>query len=133
MLIKLVIHLVLTLPVSTATTERAFSAMSLIRTSFCNKMENEFLSNCMIVYAEREIVDNIDSESIVDEFYRLKPRKVQLQLYFCFELHFYFQLFYVTILFTINIVWGKTSNFLLLLGVFYFIFLLMKFYVHFTI
>ncbi|KAH9667988.1 TTF-type domain-containing protein [Citrus sinensis] len=63
--------------VSTATTERAFSAMSLIKTSLRNKMENEFLSNCMVVYVEREIADTIVPESIIDEFYYLKPRKVQ--------------------------------------------------------
>ncbi|XP_024035784.1 uncharacterized protein LOC127903743 [Citrus sinensis] len=76
-LIDRLIRLVLTLPVSTATTERAFSAMSLIKTSLRNKMENEFLSNCMVVYVEREIADTIVPESIIDEFYYLKPRKVQ--------------------------------------------------------
>lgn len=40
-------------------------------------MENEFLSNCMVVYVEREIADIIVPESIIDEFYCLKPRKVQ--------------------------------------------------------
>ena len=62
----------LTLSVSTATTECAFSAMSLIKKSLCNKMENEFLSNCMVVYAEREITNTVDSDSIIDEFYCLK-------------------------------------------------------------
>jgi len=41
-LIDRLIRLVLTLPVSTATTERAFSAMKLIKTSLRSKMENEF-------------------------------------------------------------------------------------------
>ncbi|XP_024045258.1 uncharacterized protein LOC127901363 [Citrus sinensis] len=76
-LIDRLIRLVLTLPVSTATTERAFSATSLIKTSLRNKIENEFLSNCMVVYVEREIANTIVPESIIDEFYCLKPRKVQ--------------------------------------------------------
>ena len=59
-------------------TEHAFSTMSLIKTSLCNKIENEFLSNCMVVYAEREIADTIDPKSIIDEFYCLKLRKIQL-------------------------------------------------------
>ncbi|KDO46574.1 hypothetical protein CISIN_1g046422mg, partial [Citrus sinensis] len=72
-LIDRLICLMLTLPISTATTECGFSAMSLIKTSLCNNMENEFISYCMVVYAEREIADTIDSDSIIDEFHCLKP------------------------------------------------------------
>ncbi|ONH96447.1 hypothetical protein PRUPE_7G129800 [Prunus persica] len=49
-LIDRLIRLVLTLLVSTATTERAFSAMKLVKTALSNKMENEFLADSMIVY-----------------------------------------------------------------------------------
>ncbi|KAH9751553.1 hypothetical protein KPL71_014337 [Citrus sinensis] len=82
-LIDRLIHLVLTLPVSTATTERAFSAMKLIKTSLHSKMENEFFfffSDCMVIYVEREITDIINSDSVIDDFYNSKPSKVQLQL-----------------------------------------------------
>ncbi|XP_052288934.1 uncharacterized protein LOC102623386 isoform X2 [Citrus sinensis] len=89
--------------VSTATTERAFSAMSLIKTSLRNKMKNEFLSNCMVVYVEREIADTIVPESIIDEFYCLKPRKVQFLLYFCIDYIFIFY-FYIIILFKVIII-----------------------------
>ncbi|KDO72487.1 hypothetical protein CISIN_1g038425mg, partial [Citrus sinensis] len=44
-LLDRLIRLVLTLPVSTATIERAFSAMKLIKTTHRNKLENEFLSD----------------------------------------------------------------------------------------
>ncbi|KDO65534.1 hypothetical protein CISIN_1g041731mg, partial [Citrus sinensis] len=73
------IRLVLTLHVSTATTERAFSAMKLIKTTHRNKMENEFLSDCIVIYIEREIADNIDSDAIVDEFSFLKNHRTQLR------------------------------------------------------
>ncbi|KAH9743313.1 TTF-type domain-containing protein [Citrus sinensis] len=78
-LLDRLIRLVLTLPVSTATTERAFSAMKLIKTTHRNKMENEFLSDCMVIYIEREIEDNIDSDAIADEFSFLKNRRTQLR------------------------------------------------------
>ncbi|CAL9019982.1 unnamed protein product [Prunus brigantina] len=52
-LIDRLIRLVLTLPVSTATTERAFSAMKLVKTALRNKMKNEFLVDSMIVYIEK--------------------------------------------------------------------------------
>ena len=42
MSIDRLICLVLTLPVSTATTERAFSAMKLLKTRLRNKMKDDF-------------------------------------------------------------------------------------------
>ncbi|KAJ8775426.1 hypothetical protein K2173_023191 [Erythroxylum novogranatense] len=47
----LVVTLVLTLPVSTATTERSFSAMKIVKTRLRNKMEDEYLSDCLLVYS----------------------------------------------------------------------------------
>ena len=38
-------------------------------------MDDEFLENCMVVYIKRELADTIDSDSIIDEFASLKPRK----------------------------------------------------------
>ena len=48
-LVYRLIVLVLTLPVSTATSERSFSAMKLIKTRLRNKMEDDFLSNSSIL------------------------------------------------------------------------------------
>ena len=75
-LIDRLIRLVLTLPVSTATTERAFSAMNLLKTQLRNKMDNDFLTDCMVIYIEREIADSIDVDSIIDEFDE-KSRRVK--------------------------------------------------------
>ena len=68
-LIDRLIRLVLTHPVSTATTERAFSAMKLLKTRFHNIMKDEFLADNMIVYIEKEIAGNFNIEMIMDEFY----------------------------------------------------------------
>ncbi|XP_073035318.1 uncharacterized protein [Primulina eburnea] len=73
------IRLVLTLPVSTATTERSFSSMKLLKTSLRNKMEEELLADSMIIYIEREFTAEIDTDSIIDEFYSMKNRRAQLQ------------------------------------------------------
>ena len=78
-LIDRLVRLVLTLPVTTATTERAFSAMKHVKTALRNKMEDEFLADSMIVYIERELSEPIDSDSIVDDFYSMKNRRAQLQ------------------------------------------------------
>ncbi|CAL1401780.1 unnamed protein product [Linum trigynum] len=79
-LICRLIRLVLTLPVSTATTERSFSAMKHVKTDLRNKMGNEFLDDCLTIFFEREYVIGMDEDSIIDEFAKLKDRRVQLTL-----------------------------------------------------
>ena len=74
-LIDRLIRLVLTLLVFTATTERAFSVMKLLKTRLRNKMEDEFLADNMIVYIEKEIAGNFTIEMIMDEFYSMKNRR----------------------------------------------------------
>ncbi|CAN6547093.1 unnamed protein product [Malus baccata var. baccata] len=71
-LIDRLIRLVLTLPISTATTERAFLAMNLIKTRRRNKMESEFLADSMVVYIEKELAEKIDSEEITKDFNSIK-------------------------------------------------------------
>ena len=73
-LIDRLICLVLTLPVSTATIKRAFSAMKLLKTRLRNIMKDEFLADNMIVYIEKEIAGNFTIEMIMDEFYSMKNR-----------------------------------------------------------
>ncbi|XP_020100524.1 uncharacterized protein LOC109718621 [Ananas comosus] len=69
------VKLVLILPVSTATTERAFSAMNIIKTDLRNKMDDDFLTNSLIVYIEREIAEKFTVDSIIDGFRDLKERR----------------------------------------------------------
>lgn len=73
------IYLVLTLPVSTAKVERAFSAMKHVKTAIRNNMDDGFLVDCMIVYIERKFAKNIDIDSIIDEYYAIKHRRAHLK------------------------------------------------------
>jgi hAT family C-terminal dimerisation region len=57
---------VITLPVSAATTERAFSAMKLIKTGLQNKMGDDFLRDYMVVYIENKIVEKFTSDEIIN-------------------------------------------------------------------
>jgi hypothetical protein len=59
-LIDILIRLVLTLPVSTGTTKRAFLAIKIVKTRLCNKMEDEFLENNLIVYIEMKISESFN-------------------------------------------------------------------------
>ncbi|KAF2289443.1 hypothetical protein GH714_036213 [Hevea brasiliensis] len=79
-LIDRLVRLVLTLLVSTATNEQAFSAMSLVKTKLHNKMRDDFLANSLITYIEKEITDTFSIDSIIDEFYAMKERRVQLKM-----------------------------------------------------
>ena len=76
-LIYRVVRLVLTLPVFPATTERAFSAMNVIKTNLRNKMKDEFLLDAMILFIERDIAMTISMDSIIDNFEDLKRWRVR--------------------------------------------------------
>jgi hypothetical protein len=51
--------------------------MKHVKTVLRNKIEEEFLADSMMIYIERELVEDIDSDSIIDEFYTTKHRRVQ--------------------------------------------------------
>jgi hypothetical protein len=79
LLIDRLIRLILTLPVSTTTTERAFSAMKIVKIRLRNRMEDDFLTNYLIVYIEQEIAERFTIDMIIDDFYSMKERRVQLK------------------------------------------------------
>jgi hypothetical protein len=59
---------VLALFIFIAITERIFSAMNIIKIKLCNKIEDEFLTNFLMVYIEREVDATISIDSIIDNF-----------------------------------------------------------------
>ncbi|KAK2654057.1 hypothetical protein Ddye_013913 [Dipteronia dyeriana] len=75
-LCQCIIVLVLTLPVSTATTERLFPAKRIVKTRLCNKMDDDFFTNSLIMYIEREIAEKLNIYSIIDDFRDPKERRV---------------------------------------------------------
>ncbi|XP_055959769.1 uncharacterized protein LOC126657112 [Mercurialis annua] len=77
-LIYRLIELALVLPVATASVERAFSAMNIIKTDLRNKMGDEFLSDNLSCYIEKAIFLKIDNESILQRFQAMQTRRMQL-------------------------------------------------------
>ncbi|KAK9748526.1 hypothetical protein RND81_02G064200 [Saponaria officinalis] len=71
------ICLILTLPVSTATTERAFSSMKIIKRRLRNKMNDEFLDDLMVLYIQRRYADNIENDKVIAEFELSGSRRVK--------------------------------------------------------
>jgi hypothetical protein len=43
-----------------------------------NKIKEEFLADSLMIYIERELAEDIDSNSIIDKLYSTKHRRVQL-------------------------------------------------------
>jgi len=78
-LVDRLIRLILTLPVSTATTERVFSAIKIIKIILHNRMEDDFLVNYLIVYIEKEIAERFTIDMIINYFYFIKERRAQLK------------------------------------------------------
>ncbi|XP_015170226.1 uncharacterized protein [Solanum tuberosum] len=72
------IKFALLLPVATATVERAFSAMKLIKSELRNRMDDDFLSSCMVPYVEKRIFNTISDESIMNRFQEMKTRRIEL-------------------------------------------------------
>lgn len=77
-LIDRLLRLVVTLPVSTASAERAFSALKIVKTRLRNKMEDEFLANSLLVNIEKEIVEKYNYEDILEHFTGTKRRRDDL-------------------------------------------------------
>ncbi|KAK8340234.1 hypothetical protein V6Z11_A08G089500 [Gossypium hirsutum] len=78
-LVDKLIRLILTLPVSAASSERAFSAMKIVKTRLRSKIEDDFLRSSLVMYIEKEIAEKFDMSEIIDDFSKVKDRRVQFK------------------------------------------------------
>ncbi|XP_015162385.1 uncharacterized protein [Solanum tuberosum] len=77
-LVFLLVKFALLLPVATATVERAFSAMKIIKNDLRNRMDDEFLDGCIVPYVEKKVFKDVSNECIMKTFQEMKCRRVQL-------------------------------------------------------
>jgi hypothetical protein len=77
-LVYKLIELALLVPVSTATVERLFSAMKIIKSKLRNKIADDWFNNLMVCYVERELFRSLEEAIILRRFQNLKTRKMQL-------------------------------------------------------
>ena len=77
-LVYLLLTLALILPVATATVERAFSAMNIIKNQLRNRMGDEWLSDSLVIYIEKEIFEEVTNDTIMENFQNMKTRRGQL-------------------------------------------------------
>jgi hypothetical protein len=77
-MVYLLLKLVLLLLVATASVERAFSTMSLVKTKLRNKMCDSLLDDCLVTYIERDIFFEVNEEDIIETFMALRKRRGQI-------------------------------------------------------
>ena len=66
--------LALILLVATATVERAFSAMNIIKNQLCNQIGDQWMNDCLVTYIEKDIFKTIEYEEIMQRFQNMKSR-----------------------------------------------------------
>ncbi|XP_021306313.1 uncharacterized protein LOC8155504 [Sorghum bicolor] len=74
-LVYRLMRLVLVLPVATATVERIFSGMKIVKTNLCNRIGDQFMSNCLICYIEKEEMMKITNEAVIRRFMKMRERR----------------------------------------------------------
>jgi hypothetical protein len=67
-LVYMLIKLSLLLPVATATVERVFSAMHIVKSRLWNMMRDKWMNDSLVIYFEKDIFDKIDNEVIMKRF-----------------------------------------------------------------
>ena len=77
-LVYRLLKLALILPVATATVERCFSAMNIVKTNLRNRIGDQFLNDCLVCYVEKDVLDTISNEVVIDHFQKMKTRRGQL-------------------------------------------------------
>ncbi|TVU21929.1 hypothetical protein EJB05_31600, partial [Eragrostis curvula] len=77
-LVYRLIELALLLLVATASVERAFSAMKIIKTDLRNRMSDEWLNDLALCYIEKEIFRNLDFDKVKKRFQAMKKRRMEL-------------------------------------------------------
>jgi len=67
----------LTLPVTSATAERSFSRLKIIKNYLRSTMTNDRPSGLALISIERDLAENIDFEATINRFASMKSRRKQ--------------------------------------------------------
>lgn len=77
-LVYQLVELALVLPVATATVERVFSAMKILKTYQRNRIGDEWLNDSMMVYIEKTVFAKVDNEAVLQNYQNMQSRRIQL-------------------------------------------------------
>jgi len=73
-LVYQLLKLVLVLPIATATVERIFSGMKIVKTSLSNRIGDTYLSNRLICYVEKEELKKVTKDAVVHRFMNMEGK-----------------------------------------------------------
>ena len=77
-LVYSLVTLTLILPVATAIVEIAFLAMNIIKNQLRNRIGDQWMNDCLVIYIEKDIFKTIECEEIMQRFQNMKNRRGQL-------------------------------------------------------
>ncbi|XP_042423308.1 zinc finger MYM-type protein 1-like [Zingiber officinale] len=75
-LVYWMIELALLLPVATATVERLFSAMNIVKTDLRNRIGDEWINDSLVVYIEKDVFNTVDNEQILQRFQNTESQRI---------------------------------------------------------
>ncbi|XP_066323175.1 uncharacterized protein [Miscanthus floridulus] len=75
-MVYLVLKLILLLPVATASVERVFSALVIVKTKSRNKIGDTVLDDCLVTFIERDIFFQVNEDDIMETFMSLRKRRI---------------------------------------------------------
>jgi len=64
-----------TLPISSATAERSFSKLKLIKTYLRSTIAEDRLSNLAVLSIERNVAEDMDYNNVIETFAKMKKRR----------------------------------------------------------
>ncbi|XP_076903024.1 uncharacterized protein LOC143557965 [Bidens hawaiensis] len=79
-LVYRLVELDLVLPVATATVERSFSTIKYIKNNLRNKMDDNFLTDSLLCYVEKDVFANVENEAVLQRFQAMGPVDYNYQL-----------------------------------------------------
>ena len=69
-----VLHIAARLPVTTAGNESLFSSLQIVKNYLRSTTGDDRLSHIFLIFAEKDLVKNLNYDEIVDDFAKMKPR-----------------------------------------------------------
>ena len=52
--------------------------MKLVKTTARNRIGDQFLSDCMVCFVEKELLDSVSNEKVIQRFQKMNERRVIL-------------------------------------------------------
>ena len=69
---------VLILLLTTSSLERCFSIMNIVKNVLRHKMGEQFMSDCLICFVEKDTFSNITKDVVIDRFEKVKNQEGKL-------------------------------------------------------